>query len=130
LAISCSKKDESFCGDPPPNWLLISINDTANNSLIGSVYTQKYFRFYDNQGELYLKPFWGDSSLLQLFYAEIESGKEYYLELDGTDTDTMSFDFNTEILKCYTSYALDYITYNGDRTPREYTFEHNILVKR
>ena len=110
---SCKKED---CSNvlPPPNWIELGITDSAGNALLWSGYNKDSFRLYNSSREIYLGPLpYGDSSRLQIRFPDLVNELDYYLELSSTDTDTLRFDITNSVEKCFTSYSLDKLYYNG-----------------
>lgn len=130
---SCTKETGVDCTTvlPPPNWFEISIDNSAGDQLIYSVYVRDSFLLYNANSSQFLKPlaFAGDPSYLRVAFPDIESGVEYYLELDTLDTDTLVFNFSEKVTECYSSYSLHEIVYNGYLTPIEEETSRYHVVK-
>ncbi|MFB0923886.1 MAG: hypothetical protein QMB65_01170 [Vicingaceae bacterium] len=122
LLISCSKETlnnkepELDCSNvlPPPNSFEINLVNSVGNPLIGSIYTQDSFRLYNNSFEKFIRPpAFGVSTVLQIFYPDIESGIEYFIELDSLDNDTLMFNYSIKNRECFDSFKMDSIKFNG-----------------
>lgn len=116
IIIGCEKKTDLDCSNvqPPSNYFEININDSSGNSLI----TQDSIRLYNNSFEKYIRPQRSSiSDHLQIFYPDIESGVEYFIELDSIDSDTLKFNYSIDSQECYNIYIMNAIEFNGQNMP-------------
>ncbi|MGV6831380.1 MAG: hypothetical protein ACWA5P_07460 [bacterium] len=100
---------------PEPDWFELGFFNTNGNPLIGTVYTQDSFRFFNANEELFLSPVpFSDLTRLQVNFEDISTDIEYYIELTDIDTDTLSFSFTSEQGPCSIIYDLTQVIYNGE----------------
>lgn len=118
LLLSCDNNDnEVDCTSalPEPNWFEIGFFNTQGEPLIGSVYQQETFRLFNAESELSISsiPF-GDPTRLLVRFDDIESDKDYYIELTATDNDTLNFSFESFQGECFLHFNMQQVIYNGD----------------
>ncbi len=113
---SCDKEPGLDCSNalPPPNYFHMDIVDSSGNSFIGSLSIQDSIRLYNNSFEKYISPENFDPSYaFKIFYPDIESEIEYFIELDNMDIDTVTFNYSITPQECFDSYVMNTIEFNG-----------------
>lgn len=116
LSGSCSTNDDTPECDifPAPNFE-ITLQDAAGNPLIGTEYLQDSFKLSTNTSVQYLKPIrFGSQENLAIWFPDITSGIEYFLELSETDADTLKVDYLLNDEPCSNGFIFDRFTYNQE----------------
>lgn len=114
---------------PQPINFLLRIQDAQANPVIGTVFTQDSFKLRGNNAVTYIKPTLNDNPAdLFIFYTQMESGLEYYLDLNETDTDTIRINYTVNVNECSTSYDLEGLLYNG--TVGEFIGENLVIATK
>ncbi|NAY91106.1 hypothetical protein GTQ34_04165 [Muricauda sp. JGD-17] len=118
VLLSCENDDNNVdCTTalPAPDWFEIGFFNSQGDPLIGTVYQQADFRLFNSETEIFISPMlFGDSDRLLVPYREIESNKEYYIELTPSDMDTLNFNFESTQGPCFLNFDLQEVIYNGD----------------
>ena len=113
---SCSNDDvDCSLVQPPPSNMLLKLEDTDGNSLIGTTFVQDSFKLHNTSSTIYLKPYaTGPQDELVFWFDEINSNATYYLELSPTDTDTLSVGHTTINDVCFSYKVLNSFIYNTE----------------
>ncbi|NND88150.1 MAG: hypothetical protein HKM28_02760 [Flavobacteriaceae bacterium] len=127
LIIGCTSDDSNPCANvlPSPNNLLLDIQDSQGNSLIGTVYVQDSFRLRTNNSVTYVQSQEiDDAAALSIFFTQLESGESYYLDLSETETDTLRVNYTATPNECFVAYEIDQVVYNGE----DGTIDQNLVT--
>lgn len=107
----CKKTVDCTLVLPEPNYFEITFVDSTGNSVLGTIDS---LRLYNASYDKYIKATrFGDSSYLQIFYVDIDSNVNYFIELNNMDTDTLLFNYSIEVGTCFNVYIMDDLKYNG-----------------
>lgn len=133
LLFSCSNDDPvTDCSliIPPPNNILLRIQDDQNNPLIGTEFTQDSFRLRGNSMVTYVKPDLNGNPIdLSIFFTQMADGVDYYLDLSETDTDTLRANYTASINECFTAFNLVDFEYN-DQLVTDFNGENLVVVTK
>ncbi len=111
----------------PPNSFLLNYQDTDGNPLINTVFVKDSFKLFNPTSTQFIRTL-PEENRLAVLYERIESGANYFLELDTDEIDTLMFHYTTRAETCCTIFTLDSLQFNGVTTPFAST-EQIVLVR-
>ena len=107
---ACNKTD---CGDPAPDYLLLHIQDSDSNNLIGTTYVGESFDLYNADTVIKVGPEpYGADYLLSIFPGFLISDTPYFLKLSESDIDTLEITWHLAESGCYTYHHVTNLRYN------------------
>ena len=111
---SCNQDDDSDCNIDLPecNCFDLFLLDTMGQFVIGVSSQQEKYKFSNNENNSIIELFDSQNSI-RVFYNQLVSGRDYYLDLSDTDRDTFQFNFSRIDYKCYKDYEMFSLKFNG-----------------
>lgn len=119
LTTACGNSDEVDCNfnrlSIAPQGIFIDLRDSNDESMIGNVFVKDSFKLYNPSHTAYVYPYQqGEYTSIFVSFHTINTGTEYFLELNQLDNDTLNISYSLREGACFSVLALDQFLYNQE----------------